>query len=101
MILTNTQLYFTTLSMNTELLLSVVPQTATWSAKIASIMISSNILCIVAGRYTIQVKGSGSSLSLNGSFNNFTLPELLASTSLGHIVGSGIILGFAYMGLLN
>ena len=87
--------------MNTELLLSIVPQTATWSAKIASIMISSNILCIVAGRYTIQVKGAGSPLALNGSFSSFTLPELLASTSLGHIVGSGIILGFAYMGLLN
>jgi photosystem I subunit 10 len=87
--------------MNTELLLSVVPQTATWSAKIASIMISSNILCIIAGRYTIQVKGAGSPLALNGSFSSFTLPELLASTSLGHMVGSGIILGFAYMGLLN
>jgi len=47
--------------MNTELLLSVVPQTAIWSAKTASIMI----------------------------------------TSLGHIVGSGAILGFAYLGLLS
>ena len=35
----------------------------------------------------------------NPSF--FTLPELLASTSLGHIVGSGAILGFAYLGLLS
>ena len=87
--------------MNTELLLSVVPQTAIWSAKTASIMISSNILCIVAGRYVIQVKGIGASLPLTGSFANFTLPELLASTSLGHIVGSGVILGFAYLGLLS
>jgi photosystem I subunit 10 len=38
---------------------------------------------------------------LTGSFANFTLPELLASTSLGHIVGSGAILGFAYLGLLS
>jgi photosystem I subunit 10 len=38
---------------------------------------------------------------LTGSFANFTLPELLASTSLGHIVGSGVILGFAYIGLLS
>ena len=87
--------------MNTELLLSVVPQTVVWSAKIASIMISSNIFCIVAGRYSIQVKGVGSPLPLTGSFANFTLPELLAGTSLGHIVGSGIILGLTYVGLLN
>ena len=88
-------------NMNTELLLSVVPQTAIWSAKTASIMISSNIFCIVAGRYVIQIKGVGASLPLTGSFSNFTLPELLASTSLGHIVGTGAILGFAYLGLLS
>ena len=87
--------------MNTELLLSVVPQTAVWSAKTASIMISSTIFGIAAGRYVIQVKGIGASLPLTGSFSNFTLPELLASTSLGHIVGSGAILGLAYVGLLN
>ena len=87
--------------MYTDLLLSVVPQTAVWSAKTASIMISSNVFCIVTGRYVIQVKGIGPSLPLTGSFSTFTLPELLASASLGHILGSGIILGFAYLGLLN
>lgn len=87
--------------MNTELFVSLVPQTAIWSAKTASIMISANIFCIVTGRYVIQVKGIGASLPLSGSFNNFTLPELLASTSLGHIIGSGVILGLAYIGLLS
>ena len=87
--------------MNTELFVSLVPQTAIWSAKTASIMISANVFCIVTGRYVIQVKGVGAPLPLAGSFNNFTLPELLASTSLGHIVGSGIILGLAYIGLLS
>ena len=87
--------------MNTELFVSLVPQTAIWSAKTASIMISANVFCIVTGRYVIQVKGVGAPLPLTGSFNNFTLPELLASTSLGHIIGSGIILGLAYIGLLT
>lgn len=87
--------------MNTELLVAIVPQTAVWSAKTASIMISSNIFCILAGRYVIQVKGVGPSLSLKGSFANFTLPELLASTSLGHIVGSGIILALGYLGFTS
>lgn len=86
--------------MDTELLMAVVPQTAVWSAKTASIMISSNIISIIAGRYVIEVKGQGPSLPLTGSFSNFTLPELLASTSLGHIIGSGAILGLGYLGLL-
>ena len=87
--------------MNADLLLAVVPQTAAWSAKTCSVMVVSNILCILSGRYVIQVKGSGPSLPLTGSFANFGLAELLASTSLGHIVGAGAILGFSYVGLLS
>ena len=64
-------------------------------------MVLSNILCIVAGRYVIQVKGTGPSLPISGSFAGFGLPELLASTSLGHIVGSGAILGLSYVGVLS
>nr|BDA98063.1 photosystem I subunit X [Proteomonas sp. NIES-1005] len=87
--------------MNTELLLAVVPQTAAWSAKTCSIMVLSNILCIITGRYVIQVKGMGPSLPMAGSFASFGLPELLATTSLGHIVGAGAILGLGYTGVLN
>ncbi len=86
--------------MDTEFLMAVVPQTAVWSAKTASVMISSNIIAILVGRYVIQVKGIGPALTLAGSSSNFTLPELLASTSVGHIVGSGAILGLGYLGLL-
>ena len=64
-------------------------------------MVLSNILCIVAGRYVIQVKGTGPSLPISGSFSGFGLPELLASTSLGHIVGVGSILGLSYVGVLS
>lgn len=87
--------------MNADLLLAVVPQTAAWSAKTCSVMIISNLLCIVTGRYVIEVKGVGPSLPLSGSFASFGLPELLASASLGHIVGAGAILGLSYIGLLS
>lgn len=86
--------------MNLALLLAVTPQTATWSAKVASIMITSNVLCIVSTRYVTQAKNGNNSLSLAGSFATLSLPELLASTSLGHIVGSGIIIGLGYLSLL-
>ena len=48
--------------MNADLLISVVPQTAEWSAKTASVMILSNLACISAGRYIIQAKGQGPAL---------------------------------------
>lgn len=87
--------------MNADLLIALVPQTVAWSAKTCAVMVLSNIMCIVAGRYVIQVKGMGPSLPIAGSFSGFGLPELIASTSLGHIVGSGAILGLGYIGLLS
>jgi photosystem I subunit 10 len=87
--------------MNADLLLAVVPQTVAWSAKTCSVMVVSNLLCIVSGRYVIEVKGMGPTLPLSGSFSSFGLPELLASASLGHIVGAGAILGLSYMGILS
>lgn len=87
--------------MNADLLIALVPQTVAWSAKTCAIMVLSNISCIVAGRYVIQVKGEGPSLPISGSFSGFGLPELIASTSLGHIVGSGAILGLSYIGILS
>nr|ASO75888.1 photosystem I subunit X [Storeatula sp. CCMP1868] len=87
--------------MNADLLIALVPQTVAWSAKTCAVMVLSNVLCIVAGRYVIQVKGTGPSLPISGSFSGFGLPELIASTSLGHIVGSGAILGLSYIGVLS
>lgn len=87
--------------MNYDLLLSIVPQTAEWSLKTCFLMVLSNILCIISGRYVIQIKGTGPSLPLGGTFSNFGLPELLATASLGHIVGCGSILGLSYIGFLN
>jgi photosystem I subunit 10 len=87
--------------MNADLLLAVVPQTVAWSAKTCSVMVVCNLLCIVTGRYVIEVKGIGPKLPLGGSFASFGLPELLASASLGHIIGAGAILGLSYMGVLS
>lgn len=87
--------------MNYDLLLSIVPQTTEWSVKTCFLMVASNLLCILTGRYVIQVKGVGPALPLGGSFSNFGLPELLATASLGHIVGCGAILGLSYIGLLS
>ena len=84
-----------------EVLLCVVPQTAVWSAKTAAVMIGANIFCILAGRYSIEVKEVGPYLPFTGSFSKFTLPELVASLSFGHLIGVGSILGLGYLGIMS
>lgn len=63
-----------------------------WSIKIAIIMIVCNLFTIGVGRYAIKVRGSGASIPILG-LEGLGLPELLATTSLGHIIGAGTILG--------
>jgi photosystem I subunit 10 len=83
-------------------LLAAVPTTPTWSVNVALIMLTANLFALVVGRYGIQVKGVGPRLpiELPGLFAGFGLPELLAVTSFGHILGAGMILGLAQAGLL-
>lgn len=89
------------MNITSELLLAIVPQTTAWSTNTCFVMVSSNALCVVLARYVIQVKGTGPSLPLGKSFSGFGLPELLAATSLGHIVGVGAILGLSYIEILT
>jgi photosystem I subunit 10 len=65
-------------------------------------MILCNLLAIAIGRFAIQKKGQGPSLpvSLPALFEGFGLPELLATASFGHILGTGTILGLTYAGVL-
>nr|UNJ16459.1 photosystem I subunit X [Boldiaceae sp.] len=75
-----------------NLLISAIPNTSVWSTQTGIIMATSNIIAIIIGRYSIKVRGLGPSIPLI-SENGFGLPELLATTSLGHIIGAGVIIG--------
>ncbi len=83
-------------------LLATVPTTVTWSPSVGLIMVTANVFALVIARYGIQVQGVGPSLpvGLPGLFSGFGLPEFLAVTSFGHILGAGLILGLAQAGLL-
>nr|YP_010337847.1 photosystem I subunit X [Timspurckia oligopyrenoides]UNJ17432.1 photosystem I subunit X [Timspurckia oligopyrenoides] len=64
------------------------------------IMIASNLLAILIGRYAIQVRGLGPSIPIAG-LEGFGLPELIATTSLGHVLGAGAIIGLSTTGLIS
>ncbi len=78
----------------------VVPHTAAWSPKVAVVMIICNIFAIVLGKLTMGQPTAKPELYMPKMFGNMGLPALLATTSLGHIIGFGAILGLANIGVL-
>lgn len=80
-------------------LLNVLPSETQWSIQNSIIMIACNLIAILIGRYGIQVRGLGPSIPISG-IDGFGLSELLATTSLGHILGAGTILGLKSINLI-
>lgn len=78
------------------------PSTIQWNSSVAIIMIFANLFVIAISRYAIKNPGQGPNfpVPLPGVLTNFGIPELLATTSLGHILGAGIILGLGNAGVL-
>nr|QCI05634.1 photosystem I reaction center subunit X [Cryptopleura ramosa] len=70
-----------------------------WSAQIAIIMIICNLFCIAIGRYAIKIRGLGPSIPILG-VKGLGLSELLATTSLGHVIGAGTIIGLKSIGII-
>jgi len=79
------------------LYLSSIPKSTNWSLKIAIIMVLCNLLSIAIGRYAIKIRSLGPSIPILG-IEGLGLPELLATTSLGHIIGAGVIIGLKSTG---
>nr|QCI07249.1 photosystem I reaction center subunit X [Hypnea pannosa] len=86
--------------MNTTILLTIIPNTSEWSFQHAGIMITCNLICIGIGRYAIKIRGLGPEIPIVG-LKEFGLPELLATTSLGHAIGTGAIIGLSSIGILS
>jgi photosystem I subunit X len=79
---------------------SNVPTTLEWSPKVALVMIICNIIAIAIGKASIQKPSEGPAMPSPSFFGGFGLPAVLATTSFGHIIGIGVILGLASMGAL-
>ncbi|GAB4553478.1 MAG: photosystem I reaction center subunit PsaK [Pleurocapsa sp.] len=66
---------------------SSVPLSDGWSPTIAIVMILSNVIAIAIGKSTMPNPGVGKSLPMPEMFGGMGWPALLATTSLGHIIG--------------
>nr|YP_010619818.1 photosystem I reaction center subunit X [Symphyocladia marchantioides]WAX03831.1 photosystem I reaction center subunit X [Symphyocladia marchantioides] len=85
---------------NNYRIFEIISMNDLWSAKIATIMILSNLISIGIGRYAIKIRSLGPSIPILG-LEGLGLPELLATTSLGHLIGAGAILGLKSMNFLS
>lgn len=83
-----------------NLYLTLEGQSSNWSINIAIIMIISNLISIIIGRYSIQTRSLGPSIPILG-LEGLGLPELIATTSLGHIIGAATIIGLKNLNILT
>ena len=75
------------------------PETFSWSPKVGLLMVLCNIFAIFLGSKIFQA-GQGTQLPNPKYFGGLGLEALLATTSLGHVIGFGVILGVGSAGLL-
>lgn len=77
-----------------------VPRTVEWSPLVGGVMVICNILAIALGKATMSNPGVGPALPNPDMFGGMGWPALLATTSLGHVIGFGAIIGLANIGVL-
>lgn len=78
----------------------MIPKTLDWNPTVAGIMIACNVLAFIFGRSTIQFPNVGPELPGSGAIGGVSIATLLATTSFGHIVGTGVILGLNNLGII-
>lgn len=88
--------------MNYSILLMAIDSTnsISWSPKVAIVMVVCNILAIAFGKLTMKDYAKGPAMPSPNLFGGFGLPAVLATTSFGHILGIGAILGLSRIGIL-
>ena len=86
--------------MNLIFLTTTIPNTPEWSPIVGIIMITCNILAIAIGKMTMAEPSAEPKLTNPDFFGGMGLPALLATTSFGHVIGFGVILGLANIGVI-
>ena len=81
-------------------LLAAVPTTIEWNINVGLTMIICNIVAIAIGKFTMKNISADPQLPGGAFFGGMGLPALLATTSFGHVLGAGVILGLASSGAL-
>ena len=81
-------------------LLAIAPASVSWSPKVGLVMIVANVIAIGIGKATIKYPNEGAQLPTAAMFGGMSHASLLATTSFGHVLGMGAILGLAARGVI-
>ena len=79
---------------------ATIPTTVAWNPKVGMVMIIANIFAVLLGKFVIKNPVAQPPLPTPFMFGGMGWSELLATMSLGHILGLGAILGLANLGYL-
>jgi photosystem I subunit X len=77
-----------------NLIIAAIPHTEPWGFNTAFVMIVCNLVALAILLLNSYIN------SETASIRNFTLPELLATFSVGHIIGAGMVLGLTNIGTI-
>jgi photosystem I subunit 10 len=85
----------------TSMLLAAAPTAPLeWTPTVAAVMVVCNIIAIAFGKFTIKIPDADPAMPSANMFGGFGLPAVLGTTSFGHILGAGAILGLHNLGVL-
>ncbi|PSP18361.1 MAG: photosystem I reaction center subunit PsaK [Cyanobacteria bacterium QS_8_64_29] len=77
-----------------------VPATPEWGAPVAAVMILFNLAGLALVRFAVPIPAQGQGPAPQPVAFGFSLPQILAGASIGHVLGTGAILGLANVGAL-
>jgi photosystem I subunit X len=89
-----------------NLIIAAIPHTEPWGFNTAFVMIVCNLVAVAILLLNGYINGRdpiSNPIAHNGQpalTQQFTLPELLATFSVGHIVGVGMVLGLTNIGTI-
>lgn len=83
-----------------SLLLAVNVPTGAWTPNVAIVMVVCNIIAIAIGKFTIKYPSVGPQPPAPNLFGGFGIPAIIGTTSFGHVLGVGAILGLRSLGAL-
>ncbi|WP_088243347.1 photosystem I reaction center subunit PsaK [Calothrix rhizosoleniae] len=84
--------------LTSSLLATAATTPLSWSPTIGIIMVTCNVIAIAFAKYTVKYPSSEPALPSSAFFGGMGLPGLLATTSFGHVLGAGVILGLHSIG---
>ncbi len=84
--------------LTSSLLATAATTPLSWSPTIGIIMVICNVIAIAFAKSTVKYPSSEPALPSSAFFGGMGLPGLLATTSFGHILGAGVILGLHSIG---